>query len=317
MIKNKFLISIVLVLLAGSIFVYMDRIKIRQKSNVITLSWSQLRKDKLTEIISIVSQESNALSYSLKKEKGTWYLEKPVQISLLPEQVIVLINSFLTLTPNTILSNTDDFESYGLNTLSHKILGIFDNQTNGFIIGQEASIGDQFYIQDINNTNLVYLVDSSMISVFMQGLAPMINNYFVTTSTDDISLVAFHNNAGEKFVLTNNGSFWVQTEPEEDTRVDWGTRKFLLELKNFSFDPKTINLDTSDEVLQELGIDRIESPQITLVLQDQTMNTLMIGSSNSQGLYPIYITKENIIAYTSREKVNMVFNTLNLDFQTR
>ncbi|MGL4676710.1 MAG: DUF4340 domain-containing protein [Brevinema sp.] len=317
MIKNKFLISGILLVLAGSIFVYMDRIKIRQKSNVINLSWSHFRKDKLTEIISTVYQGSNALSYSLIKEKGTWFLTKPVQVSILPEKVILLVNSFLTLTPKTILSNIENLDFYGLKNPSHEILGIFEDQTNGFIIGEESSIGKQFYIQDINNTNLVYLIDDTMISLFIQGLYPMINNYFLTGSTDDISMFMFHNSVGEKMILTNKNSFWVQIVPEENSSVDWGTRKFLLELKDFSFDPKTINFDISKERLQDLAIDPIESPQISLVFHDHTTNTLIVGSSNSQGFYPIYITKEKLIAYTTKEKFRAVFNTMNLDFQNR
>ncbi len=148
---------------------------------------------------------------------------------------------------------------------------------------------------------------------FIQGISSLINNYFVTQSTDDIVYVSLQNMLQEKILLTNSNYFWIMAD--DNTPADWGTKRFLLSLKDLSFDAKTISFDTSEESFANLGINADTSPQISLVFNNGTTNTLLVGLSNIGGAYPIYLSGEDVIAYSADAGINDIFNTIRQDFQ--
>lgn len=315
--KQKLLISTSLLLIALGMFFYIDRKKVRQKSNTLVFSWDHYRKDTLTTIISTIYRGNNERAFSLQKENGEWFLKSPLELTIFPEKALALANSFLTLRPQEVYSNVTDEtkSSYGLNTPQFKIIGLFAGETNGFLIGDKTTVGEQFYISDLNDTNLVYLVDKEQLAPFMTGVSTFVNNYFLTKSTDEIVYVSFYNREKINIVLTNSNRFWVQTAPTSNNHVDWGTRKFLLRLKDLSFNAKMLKFDTSEENLMKLGINK-ESLQMHLIFEDNSTNSLLVGEAK-EGVYPLYISAENIIVFAKTDDVDTIFNTTLNDFKNR
>ncbi len=311
--KTKLVIPVVLLMITWGIFTYINKQKVQKRADIIQMSWADHRKDKLVSIISTIYRDTNEVSYILQKSQGTWQLVEPFSSTIFVDKAIILANGFLTLTPSEEITDItkEEIVSYGLDKPTFKIQGVFDSETNGFIIGKPTAVGGQYYIQDLNNTDVVYIIEEQKLIPFIQGVSTLINNYFVTQSTDDIVYVSFQNMLQEKILITNSNHFWTI----DDTPADWGTKRFLLALKELSFDARTINFDTSNESFSNFGINKETSPQISLVFNDGTTNTLMVGLSNINKAYPIYLSKENMIAYSSESGIQDIFSTIRQDFQ--
>ncbi len=315
--KTKLAIPVVLLMIAWGVFTYTNKQKVQKKADIIQMSWADIRKDKLVSIVSTIYRDTNEVSYILQKSQGTWQLVEPFNATIFVDKAIILANGFLTLTPSEEITDAtkEDLISYGLDTPTFKIQGVFDSETNGFIIGNRTAIGEQYYIQDLNNKDIVYIIEEQKLIPFIQGVSTLINNYFVTQSTDDIIYVSFQNMIQEKILITNSNHFWIMTD--DNSPADWGTKRFLLALKELSFDARSINFDTSKESLVAFGISEETSPQISLIFKDNSTNTLMVGLSNDNGVYPIYLSKEDMIAYSSASGILDIFSTIRQDFQVQ
>jgi len=316
--KKQLLISSILLFAGWGIFTFIDQKKLRSKDTVIKLSWSDIRKDKFSALTTIIYKNNDSVQYTLTRDQGSWIITEPINIAVLPEKAILLVNGLLTLTPSQVLTNISESElsNYGLDTPRIKVTGNFDNTTHGFIVGQKTPIGDQLYIADINNSNTVYIVNYNAIEPFLQGISSIINNKFLTVSTDDVVSIKFKNMQKEIIELTNNNTFWVQTFPEENINVDWGTKNFLLSLKNLAFNKDSFSFDVNDTILQSLGIDKTSSPMISLLFKNGEDSTLYIGTKTTDEKYPIYISKKNIIAYVDTLMIQNVFNVSAQDLVT-
>ena len=317
--KKQLLISSILLFAGWGIFTFINKKEVRSKNNVIKLSWSDIRKDKFSALTTTVYKNNKSVQYTLTRDQGSWVITEPINIAVLPEKATLLVNSLLTLTPSQVLTNVSDSEltGYGLDTPRIKVTGEFDKTIHGFIVGQKTPVGDQLYIADINNSNTVYIVNFNAIEPFLQGISSIIDNRFLIESTDDIVSIKFKNTKKEVIELTNKNTFWVQTLPEANPNVDWGTKNFLLSLKNLAFDKESFSLDVNDTILQSLGIDKTSSSMILLLFKSGEYSELYIGTKTTEGKYPIYISKQNIIAYIDTLMMQSVFNVSAQDLTTR
>ncbi len=316
--KKQLLISGIILFIGWGIFTFINQKQVRSKENVIKLSWSNIRKDKFLSLTTTIYKNNTNVSYTITKNQGSWILTEPINISILPEKAALLVNGLLTLTPSQMLTNINETElnNYGLNSPQLKITGSFDNAIYGFIVGQKTTIGNQFYIKDINNSNTVYLVDSNVIEPFIQGISSIINNKFLTQSTDDILAIKFKNIHQEIIELTNKNAFWIQKMPEENSNVDWGTKKFLLSLKDLIFNTDSFSFDVDDTILKNLGIDKNSSLMISLLFNNGEYSDLYIGSKTNNNTYPIYISKNNMIAYIDLLMMQNIFSVSTKDLIT-
>ncbi len=317
--KKQLLISGILLVAGWGIFTFIDQKKVRSKDSVIKLPWSDIRKDKFSALTTTIYKKNNSVQYTLTRDQGSWIITDPINIAVLPEKATLLVNGLLTLTPSQVLTNINNSElsAYGLDSPQIKVTGNFDNTTYGFIVGQKTPVGDQLYIADINSSNTVYLINDTAIEPFLQGISSIIDNRFLTESTDDIVSIKFKNVQQEVIELTNDNSFWVQTLPEVNRNVDWGTKNFLLSLKNISFDKDSFSFDVNDTILQSLGINKNVSPMIILLFKSGEYSELYIGAKTAEEKYPIYISKQNIIAYIDPLMMQSVFNISAQDLSTR
>ncbi|MDK2818468.1 MAG: DUF4340 domain-containing protein [Spirochaetota bacterium] len=316
--KKQLLISGIILFIGWGIFTFINRKQVHSKENIIKLSWSNIRKDKFLSLTTTIYKNNTNVYYTITKNQGSWILTEPINISILPEKAALLVNGLLTLTPSQMLTNINDTElnTYGLNSPQLKITGFFDNAIYGFFVGQKTTIGNQFYIKDINNSNTVYLIDSHVIEPFIQGISSIINNKFLTQSTDDILAIKFKNMHQETIELTNENTFWIQKFPEENPNVDWGTKKFLLSLKDLTFNTDSFSFDVDNTILKNLGIDKNSSLMISLLFNNGEYSDLYIGSKTTNNTYPIYISKNNMIAYIDLLMIQNIFGVSTKDLIT-
>ncbi len=302
--NRKIIIAVLVVLAAGMTALAVFR-TFRKSSGGLDFSWSGYRKDKLTEI----TASSNGSSYTIKKINGEWHLVKPIESELLQDKAMILANSFLNMHPAGILSNLnkEQIQSYGFPQF--KIDGVFDNKNYSFCIGDYTAFSNQMYVRDTANPDLVYVVDESVLSPFTKGFSAILNNYFLNRQIDDVAAIDFRNVSNNTVKLTNADGFWRM--PASDAPVDWGTRRFLLSVKDFSFDAKTISFNTSD--LQSLGINPDSSPYLTIHYKDGSSNELIIGRPVNN-VYPIYIKNGNFKAYADAGSVLDIFGFNTADF---
>lgn len=317
--KKQLLISCILLFAGWGIFTFIDKKQFRSKNTVIKFSWSDIRKDKFSALTTVIYKNDNSVQYTLTRNQGSWIVTDPINIAVLPEKATLLVNGLLTLTPSQILTNISQSElsTYGLDAPRIKVTGDFDNTIHGFIVGQKTPVGDQLYIADINNSNAVYIVNFNAIEPFLQGISSIIDNRFLTESTDNIISIKFKNIQKEVIELTNENAFWIQTLPEVNRNVDWGTKNFLLSLKNLAFNKDSFSFDVNNTILQSLGIDKTSSPMILLLFKNGEYSELYIGVKTIEGKYPIYISKQNIIAYIDSLMIQGVFSVSAQDLITR
>ena len=317
--KKQLLISSILLLAGWGIFTFIDKKQVRSKNDVVKFSWSNIRKDKFSALTTVIYKKDKSVQYTLTRDQGTWIITDPINIAVLPEKATLLVNGLLTLTPTQILTNISESElsTYGLDAPRIKVTGDFENTIHGFIVGQKTPVGDQLYIADINTSNTVYVVNYNAVEPFLQGISSIIDNRFLTESTDDIISIKFKNIQKEVIELTNENAFWIQTFPEVNRNADWGTKNFLLTLKNITFSKDSFNFDVNDTILQSLGIDKTNSPMIELLFKNGDRSELYIGTKTTEGKYPIYISKQNIIAHIDSLMMQSVFNVSAQDLTTR
>ena len=317
--KKQLLISSILLLAGWGIFTFIDKKQVRSKNDVVKFSWSNIRKDKFSALTTVIYKKDKSVQYTLTRDQGTWIITDPINIAVLPEKATLLVNGLLTLTPTQILTNISESElsAYGLDAPRIKVTGDFENTIHGFIVGQKTPVGDQLYIADINTSNTVYVVNYNAVEPFLQGISSIIDNRFLTESIDDIISIKFKNIQKEVIELTNENTFWIQTFPEVNRNADWGTKNFLLTLKNITFSKDSFNFDVNDTILQSLGIDKMNSPMIELLFKNGDRSELYIGTKTTEGKYPIYISKQNIIAHIDSLMMQSVFNVSAQDLTTR
>ena len=317
--KKQLLISSILLLAGWGIFTFIDKKQVRSKNDVVKFSWSNIRKDKFSALTTVIYKKDKSVQYTLTRDQGTWIITDPINIAVLPEKATLLVNGLLTLTPTQILTNISEAElsAYGLDAPRIKVTGNFEGTIHGFIVGQKTPVGDQLYIADINTSNTVYVVNYNAVEPFLQGISSIIDNRFLTESIDDIISIKFKNIQKEVIELTNENTFWIQTFPEVNRNADWGTKNFLLTLKNITFSKDSFNFDVNDTILQSLGIDKTNSPMIELLFKNGDRSELYIGTKTTEGKYPIYISKQNIIAHIDSLMMQSVFNVSAQDLTTR
>lgn len=316
--KKEYLIPVLLLVLSGGIFWYIQDRKVRFKPDIINLSWSDIRKDQLIGITTSAYTNGEVFSYTVTKDQGEWGLTDPIDVAIFPEKALLLANSFLTLTPQEKITNStpEQRESYGLLKPRIKVTGIFKKSTNSFIIGEKTSVGNQLYFADSSDSDTVYLIKEESLDAFTKGISSLINNYYLQNNTDHVITIDFRNIQGDHLFITNSDSFWVLSKPTDNPHVDWGTRKFLLSIKDIQFHPKSMRLNSTEEQRAELGINS-DSPYITLLFQDGSQSSLYIGNVEKNRALPIFITPENIFAYSDISLLDKAFFTKEIDLITK
>ncbi|MGL4367389.1 MAG: DUF4340 domain-containing protein [Brevinemataceae bacterium] len=308
--ETSIFISLSLLLIGLGILIITEKRKIRIKPHVQNISWSTMRKDQLTGIETILYQDSKEFRYSLERKNAEWYLTYPIQTEASASKSAILANDFLNLNIQSTISNvsTEEFESYGLSNPILKVSGIFKkNLTNSFIVGKKTSVGNQYYIAENNITNTVYIIEQTNLEPFLQGITSIINNYFITRSTDEILELSIRNFKGQELSFAYINGFWIQTAPQENTQIDWIFRRFLLRVKDLQFKPETIIFNTNKSTLEKIGISTNSSPKISVTFQNGSFSEFYIGKERQDNTYPVFIPSQSLIALSEDDIINEIF----------
>lgn len=320
--KNKnIIVSIVLIVIGVGVIFYKNKQTVHLKKNVLSMPWSDIRKDKLISIETIAYQHTNELKYTIKKEQGIWYLTSPISIKTQQDKSMILANDFLNLRPTSILSNvsTEEFNNFGLNKPLLKIAGIFkDASTNFFIVGSKTSIGNEYYAADNVSSNIVYIIHESNLSPFIQGVSSIIDTYFISQAIDQATFVELKTFDGSSYQFTNIQQVWSQISPSNTNCIDWGLRKFLLDTKNLQFDPEKLTFSISDKNLSALGINTNTSPLLSIKYNDGNASLFYIGNKNkNNNQYPVYSVFQKIIAFSDEDTIKTIFDISTKDFENK
>ena len=317
--KKQFIIPIVLIVLGWGIFTFVEKRKIRTKDNTIQLSWSNLRKDQLTGLATTLYKPQGTLTYTIQRVQGEWVLTEPLNTPLLAEKTILLANSFLTLSPEQEFTNVDpeNYTSYGLDTPKVRVIGTLkDGSSVGFIIGDKTTVGDQYYIAEIDKPNSIYSVSTEDILFFIEGIEAIIETRIFSQSSENALAIEFHNLKNEVIKLTNIDQFWSQTFPEANKNVDWGTRKFLLSARDLVFEANSLKFNVTPMELLDVGIDLEQSPRLIVTFLEGEKVAMYLSSKATENYYPVYLAKENMIVFCSKASIHSVFDIQTADFQT-
>lgn len=316
--RYKSWIFIGILCVTGVLFLIGKHLKNKPQTNPLTFPWSDLRKDYLLGIESVLYQENKKFPYKLLREQNTWHLEEPLQIDALPEKAILLANTFLTAKPLEKITDisAEDYNAYGFSEPRLEVQAIIKNNTNqGFIVGTETRVGNNFYIMLLDQTNTAYIISGSSLEPFFAGAPALINNNIFTESSDSVREIKFRNFDGKENFFIKKDNFWVQIFPENNTEKDWGLRQFILHAKNLYFYPQSIIFSASPQQLQQAGINTNTSPYLTLIFEDRT-SSVFLGSKQENG-YAAYIPTLNILAEIPTDIADTVFHIDSNDFRIR
>jgi len=317
MIKNKSILFYIILLILGTGIFIMNNKNNSIKTQIPEVPWHSLRKDMLLEICTILYTKKEPVRYNIRRENGVWNIIYPINIQALPEKAINLANTFLNLYPSRKLTNlsSEEFISYGLDKPVLKIAGILkNNKTNQFIIGKKTSIGNQYYIAANQDKETAYILDTTYLEPYIQGIAGIINNHLVTQTIDQINKIKFINFKKETLIFESSNNFWIQIYPHINRKIDWGVRRFLLDVKNLTFDPNSIIFDINDKLLSKFNINTNNSPQLQLFFNDGTKSKFFISSIKTNNAYIIYNLSQNLIATSDQSIIQEIFNTIITDF---
>lgn len=316
--RYKSLIFIGILCITGAVFLIGAHLKNKPQTDPLKFPWSELRKDNLLGIESVLYQENKKFPYKLLREQNTWHLEEPLQIDALPEKAILLANTFLTVKPLEKITgiSAEDYKTYGFSEPRLEVQAIIKNSTNqGFIVGTETRVGNNFYIMLLDQTNTAYTVSGSSLEPFLAGASALINNNIFTESSDSVQEIKFRNFQGKENFFIKKDNFWVQIFPENNTEKDWGLRQFILHAKNLYFYPQSIVFSASQQQLQKAGINTNTAPYLTLIFEDKT-SSVFLGNKQENG-YAAYIPTLNILAAIPTDIANTVFHIDSNDFKIR
>lgn len=302
----------------GAVFLIGTRLKNKPQTAQLEFPWSELRKDNLLGIESVLYQKNKKFQYKLLREQNTWHLEEPLQIEALPEKAILLANTFLTIQPLEKITgiSAEDYKAYGFSEPRLEVQAIIKNDTNqGFIVGTETRVGNNFYIMLLNQTNTAYTISGNSLEPFLAGASALINNNIFTESSDSVQGIKFRNFQGKEIFFIKKDNFWVQIYPENHTEKDWGLRRFILHAKNLYFYPQSIIFSATHQQLQEAGINTNTAPYLTLIFEDKT-SSVFLGNKQENG-YAAYIPALNILAAIPTDIADTVFHIDSNDFKIR
>lgn len=316
--RYKSWIFIGILCVTGAAFLIGMRVKNKPQADLLEFPWSEIRKDNLLGIESILYQKNKKFQYKLLREQNTWHLEEPLQIEALPEKAILLANSFLTMQPLEKISDisAEDYKAYGFSEPRLEVQAIIKNDTNqGFIVGTKTRVGNNFYIMLLNQTNTAYTISGNSLEPFLAGASALINNNIFTEPSDSVQGIKFRNFQGKEIFFIKKDNFWVQIYPENNTEKDWGLRRFILHAKNLYFYPQSIIFSANHQQLQEAGINTNTAPYLTLIFEDKT-SSVFLGNKQENG-YAVYIPTLNILAAIPIDIADTVFNIDSNDFKIR
>lgn len=136
-------------------------------------------ESKKIEAVKIDKEKVNAFSYQLngttitfEKDGDTWYYQPDHSISIDQDKINTMLAAVADVTSEEKLENVEDTSEYGFDNPTNVLTFTMEDGTRTITIGMQNEITNQYYIMD-NNSDTIYIVDSSMSTAFSKSVEDM------------------------------------------------------------------------------------------------------------------------------------------------
>lgn len=136
-------------------------------------------ESKKIEAVKIDKEKVNAFSYQLngttitfEKDGDTWYYQSDHSINIDQDKINTMLAAVADVTSEEKLENVEDTSEYGFDNPTNVLTFTMEDGTRTITIGMQNEITNQYYIMD-NNSDTIYIVDSSMSTAFSKSVEDM------------------------------------------------------------------------------------------------------------------------------------------------
>lgn len=136
-------------------------------------------ESKKIEAVKIDKDKVNAFSYQLngttitfEKDGDTWYYQPDHSINIDQDKINTMLAAVADVTSEEKLENVEDTSEYGFDNPTNVLTFTMEDGTRTITIGMQNEITNQYYIMD-NNSDTIYIVDSSMSTAFSKSVEDM------------------------------------------------------------------------------------------------------------------------------------------------
>ncbi|NLK77878.1 MAG: DUF4340 domain-containing protein [Clostridiales bacterium] len=136
-------------------------------------------ESKKIEAVKIDKEKVNAFSYQLngttitfEKDGDTWYYQSDHSINIDQDKINTMLAAVADVTSEEKLENVEDTSEYGFDNPTNVLTFTMGDGTRTITIGMQNEITNQYYIMD-NNSDTIYIVDSSMSTAFSKSVEDM------------------------------------------------------------------------------------------------------------------------------------------------
>lgn len=136
-------------------------------------------ESKKIEAVKIDKEKVNAFSYQLngttitfEKDGDTWYYQPDHSINIDQDKINTMLAAVADVTSEEKLENVEDTSEYGFDNPTNVLTFTMGDGTRTITIGMQNEITNQYYIMD-NNSDTIYIVDSSMSTAFSKSVEDM------------------------------------------------------------------------------------------------------------------------------------------------
>lgn len=136
-------------------------------------------ESKKIEAVKIDKEKVNAFSYQLngttitfEKDGDTWYYQPDHSINIDQDKINTMLAAVADVTSEEKLENVEDTSEYGFDNPTNVLTFTMEDGTRTITIGMQNEITNQYYIMD-NNSDTIYIVDSSMSTAFSKSVEDM------------------------------------------------------------------------------------------------------------------------------------------------
>ncbi len=136
-------------------------------------------ESKKIEAVKIDKEKVNAFSYQLngttitfEKDGDTWYYQPDYSINIDQDKINTMLAAVADVTSEEKLENVEDTSEYGFDNPTNVLTFTMGDGTRTITIGMQNEITNQYYIMD-NNSDTIYIVDSSMSTAFSKSVEDM------------------------------------------------------------------------------------------------------------------------------------------------
>lgn len=162
-----------------------------------------------TEKVKSFSYQLNGATITFEKDGDTWYYQSDQSINIDEDKVSTMLAAVAEVTAEEKLENVEDISEYGFDNPTNVLTFTMEDGTRTITIGMQNEITSQYYIMD-NNSNAIYIVDSSISTAFSKSIEDM-------TVVEDTSSDTDEDNSGD---TSGDTSVDTSTNTSDDTSSD-------------------------------------------------------------------------------------------------